>query len=274
MNGAGRGEHEPCRPGTGLHPDPRTRRPPTGTTRSRSSASRMPGPPCCTATPGWSATERRRGTDGQRFRARRAVVLNPGTAPSAPPIDGLADTPYWTNRDAVKLTELPATARRHRRRDRVRAHAGVRALRGSRHAPRGRAPDHGSGGAGGQRVDQCRVRARGDPRARRRRHRVDSGTPTGPFPAPRPRPRRPSRVDKLLVAAGRRPNLADLGLEAVGLDGSARALETDDEMRVLRDGSPVEGLYAIGDVTGRWRVHAHVDVRVGRGRPRRLLGRG
>ena len=36
-------------------------------------------------------------------------MVNTGTAPAAPPIDGLADTPYWTNRDAVKLTELPSS---------------------------------------------------------------------------------------------------------------------------------------------------------------------
>ena len=41
------------------------------------------------------------------YVARKGVVLNTGTAPAAPPIDGLAETPYWTNRDAVRLTELP-----------------------------------------------------------------------------------------------------------------------------------------------------------------------
>ncbi|MEZ0070822.1 pyruvate/2-oxoglutarate dehydrogenase complex dihydrolipoamide dehydrogenase (E3) component [Planotetraspora sp. GP83] len=36
-------------------------------------------------------------------------MLNTGTSPAAPPIPGLADTPYWTNRDIVRLTELPAS---------------------------------------------------------------------------------------------------------------------------------------------------------------------
>jgi pyruvate/2-oxoglutarate dehydrogenase complex dihydrolipoamide dehydrogenase (E3) component len=52
-------------------------------------------------------------------------------------------------------------------------------------------------------------------------------------------------ADKLLVAAGRRPNLADIGLEAVGLDPSARTLEPDERMRVG------EKLWAIGDITGK-----------------------
>ncbi len=45
----------------------------------------------------------------QTFDARRGVVLNTGTAPGVPPIDGLAESPYWTNRDAVQLTELPGS---------------------------------------------------------------------------------------------------------------------------------------------------------------------
>src|SRR4051794_16495700 len=43
------------------------------------------------------------------FEARRGVVLNPGTRPATPPVEGLADTPYWTNRDAVQVTEVPAS---------------------------------------------------------------------------------------------------------------------------------------------------------------------
>ena len=44
---------------------------------------------------------------GTRFVAGTGVVLNTGTAPAAPPVDGLADTPYWTNRDALRATEAP-----------------------------------------------------------------------------------------------------------------------------------------------------------------------
>ena len=51
--------------------------------------------------------------------------------------------------------------------------------------------------------------------------------------------------DKLLVATGRKPLLADLGLDTVGLDPQARSLETDERMRVT------DGLWAIGDVTGK-----------------------
>ena len=43
------------------------------------------------------------------FVARRGVMLNAGTDPATLPIDGLAETPYWTNREVVRLTELPAS---------------------------------------------------------------------------------------------------------------------------------------------------------------------
>src|SRR3954453_8190959 len=46
---------------------------------------------------------------GTTYTAAKGIVVNTGTAPAAPPIDGLSDTPYWTNRDAVQLTELPSS---------------------------------------------------------------------------------------------------------------------------------------------------------------------
>jgi len=47
--------------------------------------------------------------DAGIFRARRGVVLATGTHPAVPPIDGLSDTPFWTNRDAVSAPDLPAS---------------------------------------------------------------------------------------------------------------------------------------------------------------------
>ena len=45
--------------------------------------------------------------------------------------------------------------------------------------------------------------------------------------------------EKLLVAAGRKPNLDDIGLDTVGLDPSARSLTVDDTMQVQREDGPV-----------------------------------
>src|SRR5699024_12350666 len=43
----------------------------------------------------------------EQIHARRAVVLNTGTAPAIPPVPGLDQVPYWTNRDAVRATTAP-----------------------------------------------------------------------------------------------------------------------------------------------------------------------
>lgn len=58
-------------------------------------------------------------------------------------------------------------------------------------------------------------------------------------------------AQKILVATGRTPRTGDLGLETIGLEPGGW-LATDDSLRVLGpDGSPVDWLYAAGDVTGR-----------------------
>src|ERR1044072_2308457 len=49
-------------------------------------------------------------SDGERvFAGRRGVVLNTGTAPPVPRIDGLAEPPSWTSRDAVAVGEVPGS---------------------------------------------------------------------------------------------------------------------------------------------------------------------
>jgi pyruvate/2-oxoglutarate dehydrogenase complex dihydrolipoamide dehydrogenase (E3) component len=73
--------------------------------------------------------------------------------------------------------------------------------------------------------------------------------------------------EKLLVAAGRRPNLSDIGLETVGLDPKARSLDVDEHMSVVG----TEGLYAVGDVTGRG-AFTHVAVWQARILAAHLLG--
>ncbi|WP_148574906.1 dihydrolipoyl dehydrogenase family protein [Nocardioides caldifontis] len=187
--------------------------------------------------------------DGRTYRASRGVVVNTGTAPGAPPVDGLATTPYWTNRDVVRMDRLP----------------GSMAVVG--------------GGAIGCEVAQAvarfgvrvtvlevadRILAPEEPEASAlvtsvftgegirvvagtTIKRVDHGDGTFTVTLEG----ETVEADRLLVAAGRRANLADLGLESVGLDPASRFLDTDGRMRVLRDGEPVEGLWAVGDVTGK-----------------------
>ena len=52
--------------------------------------------------------------------------------------------------------------------------------------------------------------------------------------------------ERLLVATGRRPRVADLGLETIGIDAKPHGIPVDARM------SAGEGVWAIGDVTGIW----------------------
>jgi pyruvate/2-oxoglutarate dehydrogenase complex dihydrolipoamide dehydrogenase (E3) component len=52
------------------------------------------------------------GPDGEGpvvLRARRGIVINTGTAPAVPPIPGLAGTPFWTNREAIEAERVPGS---------------------------------------------------------------------------------------------------------------------------------------------------------------------
>ena len=43
------------------------------------------------------------------FVAAKGVVLNVGTSPAVPPIDGLREARPWTNRDVLKIRQAPAS---------------------------------------------------------------------------------------------------------------------------------------------------------------------
>src|SRR6478735_5182111 len=47
-------------------------------------------------TPDWSVVARR-------------IVVNTGTTAAVPPVEGLRDTPYWTNHEIIETPELPAS---------------------------------------------------------------------------------------------------------------------------------------------------------------------
>jgi pyruvate/2-oxoglutarate dehydrogenase complex dihydrolipoamide dehydrogenase (E3) component len=190
--------------------------------------------------------------DGQTWTARRGIVLNTGTSPSAPPVHGLADTPFWTNREIVRLTELPASlavigggpigcelAQ-------VMAAFGVEVTvievadriiaveepEASEVLAKAFA-DAGIEVLTGVHIDEVK--------------HDDSGFSIVLEEG------RTVRAQRLLVAAGRRNNLADLGLEQVGLDPMVRFLEPDERMRIA------DGVWAIGDITGKG-AFTHVSM--------------
>ena len=185
---------------------------------------------------------------GIRYVASVGVVLNTGTSPAAPPVDGLAGTGYWTNRDALKATEAPASlvvmgggaigaelaqafARFGSRVSLVEMAPRILGLEepeASEVVARSFAQD------GIQVLAGASVSAVAESDGRFEVSVTDSGGSDLVLDA-----------DRLLVAAGRRPNISDIGLESVGLDPSARTVEVDERMRAG------EKLWAIGDITGK-----------------------
>jgi pyruvate/2-oxoglutarate dehydrogenase complex dihydrolipoamide dehydrogenase (E3) component len=178
--------------------------------------------------------------------ARRGVVLNTGTEPLRPPIDGLDATPYWTNREVMKVTEVPETLAVIGGGANGLELAQVFARYGAKvtlleQSVRIAAAEEPEASAVLTRV----FRAEGiDVRVGVQIRRVDHD---GRFLIAVRHEQDEDIVvaDQLLVATGRQPHLRDIGLETVGLDPSAKSIETDE---LLRAG---ERLWAIGDITGK-----------------------
>jgi pyruvate/2-oxoglutarate dehydrogenase complex dihydrolipoamide dehydrogenase (E3) component len=180
---------------------------------------------------------------GETYTATVGVVLNTGTEPAVPPIPGLADTPYWTNRDAVQLKELPASmivigggaigvelAQAY-----SRFGVAVTVLDVAERLIALEEPESSTlltevfGREGIQVLVGVTIE---DVRYDDGHFSVDLGGQT-------------LKAEKLLVAAGRRTNLGDIGLENVGLDPRSRSLDVDPHQQVA------DGLWAIGDITGK-----------------------
>ena len=181
--------------------------------------------------------------DGNRIEVTRGVVVATGARSWAPPIEGLAQVPYWTNREAIEVAELPGSlviiggGAIAVELGQVFARFGV-AVAVVEVAPRllpaeePEASDLVETVLRGEGID---VRTGADVR------RVSYGDSSfevdlgegGVI-----------RADRLLVATGRRPDLSSLGVQTIGLDPAARSLPTDDHLRVA------PGVWAVGDVTG------------------------
>src|SRR5271169_3091831 len=199
------------------------------------------------------------------FRARRGIVINTGTAPAIPPIQGLAGTPYWTNREIVQTEHVPES---------------MIVL---------------GGGAIGTELAQVFSRFGTEVTVVEAQPRLVSfEEPEASELIERIFTREGIKVHtnapaelighndagfsvhlgmsvltaaQLLVATGRRTDLAGLGVAAVGLDPSASTIATDGWMRAA------EGVWAIGDVTGKG-AFTHMSMYQADIVVRDILGRG
>lgn len=181
--------------------------------------------------------------DDHVFQARRAVVFGTGTRPYAPPVEGLAGTPYWTNRDAVRLTRLPGSlvvlggGPMGVEMGQVFARFGVPVtlLEAADRVMVAEEPETSDLVAAALRADGVDLRTgvrteRVDHDGGRFVLRVSDGMTV--------------EAENLLVTTGRRAHLDELRVDSLGLDPRARYLTADDRMRVT------DGVWAVGDVTG------------------------
>ena len=177
-------------------------------------------------------------------QARRGLVIASGTEAAIPPIDGLADTPYWTNREVLSVTDLPSS---------------LIVL---------------GGGAIGVEIGQALARfgvevsvVEADDRLVPLEepessallaevfaaegigvlvgHSASRVTHDGTAFAVQLDGAEELRSERLLVATGRRARVGAAMLSALGLEPDQRTLPVDDRLRV------VDGVWAVGDVVGQ-----------------------
>lgn len=182
---------------------------------------------------------------GQRIRARRFVVAT-GSAAAVPPVPGLGEVPYLTNETIFGLTERPG-------------HLlvlgggpiGVEMAQAFRRL-----------GAAVTLVERAGILPKDEPeavailRARLLREGIALHERAEVFAARRAANGVQLELrgadgpvvlqgTHLLVAAGRRPNTAGLGLEAAGIEATPRGITVDARLR-----STNRRVFAIGDVAG------------------------
>jgi pyruvate/2-oxoglutarate dehydrogenase complex dihydrolipoamide dehydrogenase (E3) component len=188
---------------------------------------------------------RRRVAVGDReFEAARALVVATGTSPVIPPIDGLADSPYWTNREAIEADRLPdslivlggGAIGLELTQAFVRFGMTITVVEALDRLLANEEPESSSLVTDVLRREGVQILT--DTKAERVRHDGDRFAVTVSTGET-------LRAAALLVATGRAARLSGLGLAATGLDPNARFVAVDDRMRAG------DGVWAVGDVTGR-----------------------
>ena len=208
--------------------------------------------------------------DGSILSARKAVVVATGTQPSTPPIPGLDRVEHWTNRDAVRARALPASM----------IVLGGGAVGVELAQAFARFGCQVTIVEGGPRLIAAEDAEAGELLATVLREEGLSVQTGGGVMGVEPAPTgvrvtvrgldRPLEAERLLVAAGRRPNLEGFDLVAAGVSASQRGfLQVDRETLLAGD-----GIYGGGDITGIYgfthvsHYHGVLIARSLRGEPR------
>jgi pyruvate/2-oxoglutarate dehydrogenase complex dihydrolipoamide dehydrogenase (E3) component len=183
---------------------------------------------------------------GEEEHEARYILLATGSRPAAPPVEGLADAGFLTSEQifdldrppsslvmigagpiamelAQGLTRLGVTVTVLERADRVLAREEPELAARLVQALRSEGVDLQTG----VEIERVSVGADGS-------KTIHAGE-------------RSWTAAEIFVAAGRAPNVEDLGLQEVGVKTGKRGIEVDDKLR-----SSVKSIYAAGDVAGRY----------------------
>jgi dihydrolipoamide dehydrogenase len=202
---------------------------------------------------------------GTRRLEADAIVVATGADPVIPPIPGLADVAYWTNREVTALTEIPESVvfigggvvSVELSQFLARFGSRVTIVQGPPRLADREAPEIGDllgallKAEGVELVLGKRaVGVRED--GREKVVGLDDGSE--------------ARGAEIVVATGRRPRTAGIGLETIGIEPNPLGIEVDDRCRAA------DGVWAIGDVTGM-AMFTHVAKYQGRIAATDILGK-
>ncbi len=180
---------------------------------------------------------------GEREIEYGALVVATGSSPAVPPVAGIESVDFWTSRDAVWAGEVPESLAVlgggpvgaelaqffHR--------MGARVTIVESHDRILSKLDPEAGTLLRQRFEEEGIEVRVEVQAERV-EAVDTGVrvhlASGEV----------LEAERLLVATGRRPNVAGFGLEELGVEIAPRGLVVDDRLRAA------DGVWAIGDAAG------------------------
>jgi pyruvate/2-oxoglutarate dehydrogenase complex dihydrolipoamide dehydrogenase (E3) component len=186
------------------------------------------------------------------IEARRAIVVNTGTKAFVPPIEGLAGTPFWTNHEAIETDEVPASLivlgggaiGAELGQVFARFGATVTIIEGADRLLPPEEPEAGKVIA--------EVFARQGIAVHTSAHVIGVSHGKAGFEVALDTGDRVAGIH-LLVATGRRVDLAAIGVTSIGIDDTQRSLPVDDHLRVG------DGVWAIGDITGKG-AFTHVSM--------------
>ena len=189
--------------------------------------------------------------NGKRFSAK-AWIISTGSGPALPPVTGLSDVPYWTNETVFSQRTLPErllvlgggpiglemAQAFQRLGSQVTVVEFMDQILGPEDSDvaeilRGRLEVEGVKILYSTKA----VKAESD----------GSGVRLIVAPAKGEGETSVLEAEALLIAAGRKPNIADLGLEAAGVEHTPRGITTDARMR-----TNIRHIYACGDVNGQF----------------------